>query len=138
MNKKIVFTVLLALVACEDRRTVNGPDQIEDGVVVETLHLPGQSSTDISPGMTMNGDLTWSVHTTSFPERWNVVIKCQHGKFVLDSQRHEIARGVWEGVTVGDRVRITYHEVFVSIYEKGVEKSSQFEKYETTQVVRVK
>ncbi len=130
----IAASILTFLAACEDRRLEAGSDLVEEGVVVETLHLPSQSTTDVAPGLTTGGDLTVSVHTTTFPERWNVVIRCPHGKFVLDSQRHGIARGVWEDVAVGDRVRITYREVQEVVYEHRIEKSRRFVKFETTAV----
>lgn len=142
MNNKRLFVlvgllgILGMLAGCEERSYEAGPDMLEEGIVVETLHVPSGSDSTVSVGITTNGDLSINPVTVHYPETWAVSIKCQHGKFNIGSNTRDDARTIWENVVVGDKVAITYHEVFLVVKEDNVVKSRTFAKYTTTNIIR--
>lgn len=133
-----VFAVCLLLTACEEEKYVAGPTKTESGTIVQTVFAPDRHGSDVNVGITFKGDLAITPVSVNLPAKWAVVIECQHGgKFILDSERHEIAKGVWQKVNAGDKVSIQYREIYKVVTEDDKEKSRTFEKYETLAVTKL-
>jgi len=79
---------------------------IETAVVDQLIYSPSHSSSDLNIGLTLDGDFALTPTTTSIPPKYGVVFKCQHGKFYIGRKE------LWESLSVGDCVIITYKELF--------------------------
>ncbi|MBI2003953.1 hypothetical protein HYS72_00625 [Candidatus Pacearchaeota archaeon] len=89
----------------------------EKGLVVTTLYNKRHSSTDIAPGITTGGDIAISVSSTTIPETWGVVFRCEHkNKFPIMGSE-ESYKELWNKLDEGDSVTILYKEVYKVKYD---------------------
>lgn len=76
------------------------------------------SGSGIGPSIGFDGNVGIAITSVSvnIPEKYAVVYKCKHGKFISEGtdQRH---KDLWERFTEGDSVNVSYREVFQSYYE---------------------
>ena len=94
----------------------------EKGKVVTTLYNKEHTSTDIAPGMTSGGDIAISVNSTTFPEMWGIVFRCEHGnKFPIIGEEDKYKK-LWEKFDDGDSVKIAYKENYLIKYERKTDK----------------
>jgi len=113
----------LALAGCSEY-TKNEQSEIlyEKGKVITTLYNKEHTSTDIAPGMTSGGDIAISVNSTTFPETWGVVFRCEHGnKFPIIGKENKYKK-LWEKFDDGDSVNIAYKENYKVKYERKTDK----------------
>ena len=92
----------------------------EDAIVSEIVYMPSRhgSGSGIGPTMDFDGNIgfAFSSVSVSIPEKYAVVFKCQHGKFISEGtdQRH---KDLWQRLSEGHEVVVTYKEIFKSTYQ---------------------
>lgn len=82
----------------------------EKGKVKTTLYSKEHTSTDVAPGITTGGDIAISVSSTTIPEMWGAVFRCEHGNKFPIMGKEEKYKKLWEKLDEGDSVRISYRE----------------------------
>lgn len=109
--KNAILAAALMLSACDIDTTpyvTYGPELEETAVVEDVIYSPEQNGT--ATGFTFGGDFhVSSVHTNA---KYVVVFRCQHGKFIIDSQNNELAEHFWKLAVKGQTVTLKYREVF--------------------------
>ena len=91
----------------------------EDAEVVDVVYVPSRHGSDISPTVTTDADGNLQVGITTvsvtIPEKYAVVFRCQHGKFIVEGtdQRH---KDLWSKFTGGEKVDVSYKEVYKKYY----------------------
>ena len=118
MIKPILYSALaLGTIGCSSREEKTELSDVlhEDALVVETVYTHSRHDSGSSVGMDL--DLNISFHTTSIniPEKYAVVFKCQHGKFIVEGTDAEHKR-LWEKLVEGQKVDVTYREIYKTIY----------------------
>lgn len=111
--------LVLALQGCSGEETKTEMSEVlhEDGVIAETVYTPSRhgSASGMGPTIDMDGNVGVAfTHTTiNIPEKYAVVFKCQHGKFIIQGPdlRH---KELWQRFMPGQEVDITYKEIFRS------------------------
>lgn len=101
--RKALIIAFLAMGGCGDTWYV---DKVEDGEVVQTIYLPGQSGS--VTGFTTGGHVVFGDSSTE--DTWAVVFRCQHGQFAIkgdDDRAHDL----WKKLRVGP-VKIRYQEEY--------------------------
>lgn len=82
-------------------------------MVDQTIYCPSAHSSSINPGITLGGDISFTSINVSVAEKHGIVFKCQHGKFYIER------KDLWEKLSAGDCVEISYKELFRAVYEDG-------------------
>lgn len=91
----------------------------EDAKVVDVVYTPSRHGSGVGPsfGMTSEGDAAIGIAITSvsIPQKYAVVFKCQHGKFISEGEdkRH---KDLWERLQEGQDVDVTYKEIYEATY----------------------
>jgi hypothetical protein len=106
--KLILMLMVIGLVGCGANREYGGL-LTEPGEVYDVAYVPSGHGSDVAVGFTSKGSTTITPVSITIPERYAVVFKCQHGKFVIDGERGE---SIYKRFNKGDLVTIQYCEVF--------------------------
>jgi hypothetical protein len=122
-----LFSAIVALAGCDGMKRVPGPTQYEDGVVEAVLFQPSQHGSGTGYAFTGNGGPT--ITSVDIPEKRTIVFRCEHGRFALESDRHELVDTLWQKLDMGDHVQIAYRSI--------VNGRGEFVKYETIAVTEV-
>ncbi|MBI2451807.1 hypothetical protein HYV50_01875 [Candidatus Pacearchaeota archaeon] len=92
----------------------------EDAAVVDIVYTPSRhgSGSGFGPTIDSGGNIgiSFSDVSVDIPEKYAVVFKCQHGKFVVQGT-NQYYRDLWERFTEGQEVDVTYREVFRNTYQ---------------------
>jgi len=92
----------------------------EDAEVVDVVYSPSRHGSGAGPsfGMDMDGNPTMGLAVTSvsIPEKYAVVFKCQHGKFIVEGTDNE-HKDLWERMVEGQDVDVTYKEIYEATYK---------------------
>jgi hypothetical protein len=103
----------------------------EDAKVVQTVYTPSRhgSGTTVNFNSDDEGNINpgFGVTSIDIPEKYAVVFKCQHGKFIVegtDSQH----KALWKRMNEGDIVDVTYKEVYQTRYNNQDGKKNILEK----------
>lgn len=82
----------------------------EAGEVYDVAFIPAGHGHDTAIGFNTgkDGGMTITPIDVNIPERYAIVFKCQHGKFVIDGKK---AKGLYQKLDRGDKVTISYREV---------------------------
>ena len=118
--KKTALTglALLVLGGCKETRNEWSGDLYEDAVVVDVVYNPSKHGSGVGPTIDLTGEGGVGVAFTSvsIPEKYAVVFRCQHGKFIVEGtdQEHKF---LWEKSTEGDSVKVKYRELYQSVYD---------------------
>lgn len=115
--KKTFFILTVALMlatACDIPKTEYSDVMTEKGTVFDTTYIPKGHGKDTAIGFSHsanggNGGITITPVDIKIPERFAVVFKCQHGKFVIDGKK---AKDLYSRLDPGDEVVIKYREVY--------------------------
>jgi len=102
MNK--VFAVLLCLVVAGCGKVEYSTIKQETAEVITMNFIPSYSDCDLAPGMTTNGDMTFSLHSSYQPEKWIVVLRCSEHNKTFALQNKEL----FNKVKVGNVVTLNY------------------------------
>jgi hypothetical protein len=109
-----------AFTGCIDRRIEYSDVLKENAVVSDTVYTPSHHGSSVDVGITTdfdgNAGLSFTPTSVSIPEKYGVVFRCQHGKFVVQGAG-ERYRELWEGFEEGQEVEVTYKEVYRSVYD---------------------
>ena len=94
-----------ALAGCVEHR--NGPDLTEPGEVYDTCYVPSGHGSSVAAGLHTGkgGGMTITPVHVTIPERFAIVFRCQHGKFVIDGPR---GKALYQKLSKGDLVTIRY------------------------------
>lgn len=102
MKKLLVILLCLTIVGCGKIEYSEVKQEIAE--VITMNYIPSYSDCDLAPGMTTNGDMTFSLHNSYQPEKWVVVLRCsEHNKtFALQN------KDLFNKVKVGNVVTLNY------------------------------
>ena len=84
----------------------------EDAMVTETIYMPRRHGS--ATGVDFNLNVTFS--DVDIPEKYALVFKCQHGKFVIEGKGDRYKQ-LWSRFTQGDLADVEYKESYISVYE---------------------
>jgi hypothetical protein len=131
-NLKVLFLLLVlsfAFVACGPyNKTVKEFSAIleEDATVVDLVYTPSRhgSGSGIGPTFDTDGNLgiAFTNITVDIPEKYAIVFKCQHGKFIIECNTPE-RRKLWNDLDEGQKVKVKYREAWLVTYR--VEKKEK-------------
>jgi len=123
-------TVAVVVAGCQKIVTEKSDILTEPATVADLVYMPSRHGSASGPtiGMT-GGELSVGVAVTSvsIPEQYAVVFQCQHGKFVIQSKK---AKDLWNRLTVGQKVTVSYREIYKAVYEDKKLISRSLEKYD--------
>lgn len=123
--KKIIHIFVILLVSfasgCEydTSEIVESEVLHEDAEVVDVVYTPSRhgSNTELVPTFDFEGNVNFALTTVtvSIPEKYAVVFRCQHGKFIVEGtdQQH---KKLWSRFTGGEKVDVSYKEVYRKTY----------------------
>lgn len=122
---RALFAIALAaaLCGCDDMpKTEYGPTLTEEGEIYDTAYVPAGHGSDTAVGFNTGkgGGVTITPVSIDIPERYAVVFKCQHGKFVIAGEK---AKGLYQRFERGDKCTIEYREVIRVEMKDGREAS---------------
>ena len=92
----------------------------EPAIVTEVAYSPSRhgSGSGVGPTIDFDGNVGIAITHVSVdvPEKYAVVFKCKHGKFISEGsdQRH---KELWERFYERDSVTVSYKEIFKSVYQ---------------------
>lgn len=129
-NRLIVIVPVLILCAlglgCREVAIEYSKEITERATVVDLVYTPSRHGTGAGPTFDITGDggLGIAVTSVNVPERYAVVFRCQHGKFIVQGDQQK-TKEHWNRLTEGQEVTVRYREVYEVVYEddKPVEKS---------------
>jgi len=104
MKKLILILCLLVITGC-GKIEYSGIKQ-EQAEVITMNYIPEFSDCDLAPGMTTNGDLTFSLHSTYQAEKWIVVMRCSEHNKTFAIQNKEL----FNKVKVGSILTLNYYD----------------------------
>lgn len=122
------FLMLLACSGCVRVETEQSSVLHEDAVVIETVYTPSRHDTNLGMtaikagaiGMDFSGDVGirigggLQISSSEVPEKFAVVFKCKHGKFIVDHKEvYEKLKGKEDKI-----VDVSYTEVYQTTYDK--------------------
>lgn len=122
--RAIVLLSVLLMNGCDKApRTEYSPMLTEPGEIYDTAYVPAGHGHDTAIGYNLGegGGLTITPVDVEIPERYAVIFKCQHGKFVIDGHK---AKRLYERFDRGDKVTIQYREIIRVVTRDGVESRS--------------
>jgi len=114
-----LVVLFLAFSACgpwEDTVKENSEILEEDAVVVDLVYTPSRHGDGSGVGLTTGGDLAFVSTSVDIPEKFAIVFKCQHGKFIIDCNTPE-RKKLWIDLDEGQKVKVKYREVWKVKYE---------------------
>ncbi len=125
-NRLVPYTLAIGLGAsllsgCKETRTELSDILHEDAVVSETVYTPSRHGSGSGVGPTFdvtdgNVGIAFTSININIPEKYAVVFKCQHGKFIVEGTDIE-HKSLWKKLSQGQEVDISYREVFNSVYD---------------------
>ena len=104
--------------ACKEVKTEISDVLHEDGKVVDLVYSPSNHGTGIGPTVDLTGDGGMGIAVTSvdIPEKYAVVFRCQHGKFIIEGT-DEKYKNLWSRLEENQEVDITYRERYKITYD---------------------
>ena len=121
---RALFAIALAaaLCGCDMPKTEYSPTLTEEGEIYDTAYIPAGHGSDTAVGFNTGkgGGVTITPVSIDIPERYAVVFKCQHGKFVIAGEK---AKGLYQRFERGDKCTIEYREVIRVEMKDGKEVS---------------
>lgn len=108
MKTTHLLLIITCIVVCGCTKRHYGPELTEPAEVFETAFVPRGHGTGAGIGISTSGNVSVVSSNIDIPERYAVVFKCQHGKFVIDGQRGE---DLYKRFQRGDKVLVRYCEV---------------------------
>jgi len=85
----------------------------EQAVVADVVYTPSRHGSGSGTGFDTHGDLSFTDMKIDIPEKYAVVFKCQHGKFIVTGKE------LWDHLAEGDSVRVFYREEYKMIKRDG-------------------
>ena len=132
--KYLLILPLLFMMGCDFPKIEKSRLLEESAVVSETIHTDAHSDMDYGPTIGWDGEFGMGWSTTHVPEKWGVVFKCKHGKFVVQGYGSKY-KELWSKMEARDNVIIKYHEIY-KVYKK--KKRREFYDFDFIDAVVVK
>jgi hypothetical protein len=118
-----LILLFVFLAACD--ASMKGPELVETGEVLEVIYSPGRRQeikTTWEDTLLGSGNIPHTSKVIESENKYSVVFKCQHGKFVIEDEgKGTRAERLWKKLEKGSKVRIRYCEVM---------KNGKVDKYE--------
>ncbi len=100
--------------------TVRSPSRHDTEIELKALNMSGRGFGSIgmdyggNMGIGIGGGL--QISSSKVPEKYGVVFKCQHGKFISEGSdnRH---KDLWSRLSEGDSVDVNYMEIYQTTYQ---------------------
>ncbi|MFA6466953.1 MAG: hypothetical protein WCV71_03770 [Patescibacteria group bacterium] len=121
MREKLLVTSLMMLVmvsftGCKRTVVQQSGELTESAVVDEVIFSPSSHGSSVGPTMSGDGGIGIAVTSVSIPEKYAVVFRCQHGKFVVQGTSQKY-KELWERLIRGQAVTVYYKETYRVVYE---------------------
>jgi hypothetical protein len=106
-------TALLAifLAACIPQKEYSA-ELTEPAVVEDVIFQPSRHGSGVGVGMSMRGNMVVTSDSVTFPKKYAIVFRCQHGKFIVQGTRKE-HKALWQKLKRGQEVMVSYREVYL-------------------------
>lgn len=101
----------------------------EPAVVENLIYSPSLHSSDLAPTLSMSGKVGLAITSVSVPEKYAVVFRCQHGKFIIEGV-DENHKKLWQRLTRDQKVIVSYKEVYYVTYKDDVVVSRELADYD--------
>jgi len=110
--KKTLILCLLA--SCNEVVTEYSDTYTEIGSVSDVVFTPSRHETNVNFGMDWDGNPEITYDDEFIPERFAVVFRCPHGKFIIEK------KSIYDAMLGhdGEPVTIYYREIYRSTYEE--------------------
>lgn len=150
----VIVGLALLVAGCRYTKKEYSSVLTEDAEVVDLVYTPSRhgSGSGAGPSINMSGDVGISFVSVSvdIPEVYAIIFKCDHGKFIVQSNKHEESqkikslrenlkdghhkesqkiKSLWENLKDGQKVSITYREVYKNTYDGDKLLESHLVKY---------
>lgn len=114
----MVIIMVASLSACQRTVTEKSEELTESAVVEDVVFSPSSHGSGVGPSidMTGKGGIGIAVTSVSVPEKYAVVFRCQHGKFIVQgtSRKHQ---ELWKRLVRDQEVTVYYHEIYHVTYD---------------------
>lgn len=121
MKNFILPILLFALSACDNAKYETSEILHEEGIVYDSIFVPEGHGSDIEFNIDADGNFSIDTVSVHMPERYAVVFKCQHGKFIIANTNK--AKELYHRLSRNQKVDITYTEITKITKDKsGVEE----------------
>lgn len=125
----LAFSFLL-LAACDGfPRTEHSAEMRESAEVVDLIYMPDRHGSGSGPTIGLDGSVGIAITSVSIPEKYAVVFRCPHGKFVIQDDQKK-AKEMWHRLRVGQQVTIYYRETYRVRHKNRVEIKRVLVKYD--------
>lgn len=112
-----VLGTTLGLAGCQEERIEYSPVLHEEAKVVDAIYIPSKHGSGMSVSMNLDdGSISPGITSIDIKEKYAVIFKCQHGKFIIEGT-DEPYKKLWEKMTAGEKVKISYKEKYYSVYD---------------------
>ncbi len=122
-NKAIPYALAIGIGAslftgCKETKTELSDILHEDAIVSDVVYSPSRHGSDVSPTIDITGDggIGIAIVDVDIPEKYAIVFKCEHGKFIVEGTDIE-HKALWERLEEGQKVDVTYKEIYKSVYD---------------------
>ena len=108
--KRIIVALLLCIIVAGCGKTEYSEVKQETAEVITMNYIPVYSQCNVAPGMTTNGDLTFSIHNNYQPEKYIVMLRCSehNNTFAIESKE------LFNKVKIGSVVTLNYvDEIYI-------------------------
>lgn len=110
----------ILLTGCEQTKTELSDILHEDAIVSDVVYSPSNHGSGVGPTFNIGAEDTpgvgLAVTSVSIPEKYAVVFKCKHGKFIVEGTDNEHKK-LWERLEQGQEVDVTYREFYRCTYD---------------------
>ncbi len=127
----VLLLPLVALLGGCKREVVEYSEVLtEPATVVDLVYTPSRHGSGVGPSFDLTGDggIGFAVTDVSIPERYAVIFRCAHGKFIVQNDQN-LVRRLWNELTEGQRVTVSYREQYSATYEDKELLSRRLTKY---------
>lgn len=127
MATRYAWLIPLLLVACDGSRIETSGELIEDAEVVQVIYQPGQTASASGTSVDMELNVSFHSHTISSSDKFSVIFKCKHGKFIIEDEgKGSRAERLWKKLEKGDQVSVRYKEV-MKVWPDGYRELQKYE-----------
>lgn len=114
-----MFVIFLS-VGCEKTLYEHSELKTEPATVEDLVYMPPNHGWGLTPtvGVNLDGDLHVGINHVSvnIPERYAVVFRCQHGKFIIQNDQ-EKTKTLYQRLHRYQEVTVTYREIYEVVKE---------------------
>lgn len=113
----IALSIIMAHIAgCQRIVTEYSEKKTEPAVVEDVIFTPSLHGSGVGPTFTGEGDVGITFTSVNIPEKYAVVFRCQHGKFVIQGTGEKYKK-LWEHLVRNQEVTVHYKEIYRVTYD---------------------